>query len=105
MRKKVIAVLLTASVLLCGCGGNETGISQEEYDKVVAERDAYKLELEQIKNSNQSTEQESKGETEEASGEGSEPETAEYRKIARTGRGKRIFNGKFYWRYMFFAFS
>ena len=66
MRKKVIAVLLTASVLLCGCGGNETGISQEEYDKVVAERDAYKLELEQIKNSNQSTEQESKGETEEA---------------------------------------
>lgn len=39
MGKKVIAVLLMVSMLMCGCGGDISGISQEEYDKVIAERD------------------------------------------------------------------
>lgn len=38
--KKIIAVLLTMAVLMCGCGNS--GVSQEEYDKVVAERDELK---------------------------------------------------------------
>lgn len=42
MMKKAINVLLVflVSVLLCACGN--TGVSQEEYDKVVAELDEYK---------------------------------------------------------------
>lgn len=40
-KKQIIAMLLMIMVLLCGCGSS---VSQEEYDKVVAERDALKNE-------------------------------------------------------------
>lgn len=48
MRKKIVAIVLlsAASMLYTGCG--EKGVTQEEYDAVVAERDQYKAELEQI---------------------------------------------------------
>lgn len=39
MGKKVISALLMVSMLMCGCRGGVSEISQEEYDKVVAERD------------------------------------------------------------------
>ena len=42
MRKGIVVALLMMSMLMCGCGGDASGISQEEYDKVVAERDALK---------------------------------------------------------------
>lgn len=40
MRKKVLSCILMLSVVLVGC--SSSGVSQEEYDKVVAERDALK---------------------------------------------------------------
>ena len=45
--KKIIAVLLMMAVLVCGCGSS--GISQEEYDKVVAERDELQKDNENLK--------------------------------------------------------
>ena len=45
--KKIIAVLLMMAVLVCGCG--RSGISQEEYDKVVAERDELQKDNENLK--------------------------------------------------------
>ena len=44
--KKLMIVLITVALLLTGCG--QTGVSQEEYDKVVAERDKYKEQLEEL---------------------------------------------------------
>lgn len=42
MKKKILSILLVAitalSMTACG-GGSESGVSQEEYDKVVKERD------------------------------------------------------------------
>lgn len=35
--KQIIATMALSAVMLCGCGSS--GVSQEEYDKVVAERD------------------------------------------------------------------
>lgn len=48
MRKKMTAIVLLSisSMFYTGCG--EKGITQEEYDSVVAERDQYKAELDQI---------------------------------------------------------
>ena len=44
MKKKAMAILLgTATIMLTGC---TSGVSQEEYDRVVAERDEYKAMLE-----------------------------------------------------------
>ena len=52
MKKKILSMLLVGvtalSMVACG-GGGESGVSQEEYDKVVKERDQYKAELEEIK--------------------------------------------------------
>lgn len=42
MKKKFTAVLLIMTILLCGCGGS---VSQEEYQQIIAERDAYKAEV------------------------------------------------------------
>ena len=51
MKKKILSMLLVGVVALstvaCG-GGGESGVSQEEYDKVVKERDQYKAELEEM---------------------------------------------------------
>lgn len=51
MKKKILSMLLVGvtalSMVACG-GGGESGVSQEEYDKVVKERDQYKAELEAI---------------------------------------------------------
>ena len=47
MYKKIVvalSVVFMMSALLCGCGG---GVSQEEYDKVVAERDSLKVQAEE----------------------------------------------------------
>ena len=44
--KKLMIVLIMVGLLLTGCG--QTGVSQEEYDKVVAERDKYKEQLEEL---------------------------------------------------------
>lgn len=53
MKKKILSILLVAitalSMTACG-GGSESGVSQEEYDKVVKERDRCKAELEAIQN-------------------------------------------------------
>lgn len=50
MKGKLKVILLVIScLLLYGCGN--TGVSQEEYDKVVAERDNYKKKFENIENS------------------------------------------------------
>lgn len=50
MKKKILSMLLVGvtalSLVACG-GGGESGVSQEEYDKVVKERDQYKAELEE----------------------------------------------------------
>lgn len=40
--KQIITILLMITVLLCGCGNS--GVLQEEYDRVVAERDELKNE-------------------------------------------------------------
>lgn len=56
-RTKVLAII-GMCLVFAGCGAGNGGISQDEYDKVVAERDSYKQELEQIKNSDESKEQE-----------------------------------------------
>lgn len=45
--KRIITILLVCAVLLTGCGN--TGVSQEEYDKVVAERDELREEVEKNK--------------------------------------------------------
>lgn len=51
MKKKILSMLLVGvtalSMVACG-GGGESGVSQEEYDKVVKERDQYKAELEEM---------------------------------------------------------
>lgn len=49
--KKLTILLLTGALLLTGCGSS--GVSREEYDKVVAERDAL---LKQVSESNNPTE-------------------------------------------------
>lgn len=41
-KTKQFTAILLAAVLLGGCGAGNAGVSQEEYDKVVAERDEYK---------------------------------------------------------------
>lgn len=48
MKKRMLSILLigTMVISLSACGGG--GVSQEEYDKVVAERDEYKALLEEI---------------------------------------------------------
>lgn len=50
MKKKILSMVLVGfmslSMVACG-GGGESGVSQEEYDKVVKERDQYKAELEE----------------------------------------------------------
>lgn len=58
---KRLMIIVVCSLMLTGCGN--AGVSQEEYDKVVAERDSYKLELEQIKNAAESTEQKNESES------------------------------------------
>lgn len=76
MKKRFMVTLLAMTVVLGGCGNS--GVSQEEYNRVVAERDSYKQELEQIKNTNDSAEpkieEEPEGDakTEESTGELSE---------------------------------
>ncbi len=47
--KKIFSIILISimTVVLWGCGSN--GISEEEYNKVIAERDALKLELAEVK--------------------------------------------------------
>lgn len=45
--KKLMIAILSFVILLSGCGN--TGISKEEYDKVVAERDVLKAESENAK--------------------------------------------------------
>ena len=59
MRKKLLITLLCAT-FLTGCtsqpNSNEEYVSKSEYDKVVAERDSYKEELEQLKTSDKETE-------------------------------------------------
>ena len=49
--KQLTVLLLTGALLLTGCGSS--GVSQEEYNKVVAERDAL---LKQVSESNNPTE-------------------------------------------------
>lgn len=46
---KKILMILACCMLLCGCGG-PSGVSQEEYDRLVAERDELKEQLDSIKN-------------------------------------------------------
>lgn len=46
---KKILMILACCVVLCGCGGT-SGVSQEEYDRVVAERDEYKTQLDALLN-------------------------------------------------------
>ena len=46
MKKKAIFASVLCSIILYGCGGASTGISQEEYDKIVAERDELQAKLE-----------------------------------------------------------
>lgn len=46
MKKNLMIVLIMCVAMLCGCGSN--GVSQEEYNKVVAERDEYKEKYESL---------------------------------------------------------
>ena len=71
MRNPTVVALLMMSMLMCGCGGDASGISQEEYDKVVAERDALKNQVD----SNGETDQ-FENETETVATEETVPETA-----------------------------
>lgn len=81
MKKKIIICLLTSLLVISACSCGSGGVSQEEYDKVVAERDQYKAQLDEI------SEQSDEGETQlsETSGTDSDPEesTEEY-KIGET---------------------
>lgn len=56
--KQIIVTMIMISVLLCGCGSSG-GISQAEYDKVIAERDEYKEKYESLLGQENSTEEKS----------------------------------------------
>lgn len=46
MKKKLMILAISCATMIGGCGGNS--VSQEEYDKVVAERDEYKEKYEKL---------------------------------------------------------
>lgn len=48
MKGTNVLVIIGICLALSGCGTKSTGVSQEEYERVVSERDSYKQQLEEI---------------------------------------------------------
>ncbi len=48
MKKTEVLVVIGMCLVLTGCGDGTSGVTQEEYNKVVAQRDTYKQQLEDI---------------------------------------------------------